>query len=214
MQPSEKPAFYELLSDALGYYGKPASEFTLQVWWQACQKFSFEQITKALTAHATDAERGQFAPKVADVIRILEGTKTDRSLLAWGKVLEAIGAVGAYQDVCFDDPAIHASIADCGGWVKICRSDMAEIGYLQHRFCQSHQAYTGRGEFEYPRVLAGDRSPDGDYLKRGLPVPKPVLVGNAERAKLVYLHGGSGTNQITFQNPSDVLVIGHMKDAA
>ena len=49
----------------------------------------------------------------------LDGTVTDRAALAWGKVLEAMSSVGAYSDVVFDDPAIHAAIEDCGGWVKI-----------------------------------------------------------------------------------------------
>ena len=47
MNPSDKAAFVSLVTDALAYYGKPVSTFTLQVWWQACQKFDLEQVTKA-----------------------------------------------------------------------------------------------------------------------------------------------------------------------
>lgn len=94
MNPSDKPALVAMVTDALAYYGKPVSTFTLQVWVQACSPFSIEQVSKALTAHATDAERGQFAPKVADIVRILSGTATDRAALAWGKCLEAMGSVG------------------------------------------------------------------------------------------------------------------------
>lgn len=213
MRPSDKPDFYGLISDVLGYYGKSASDFTLQVWWQACQNFEMEQVSKALSAHAADAEHGQFAPKVADLVRILQGTNTDRALLAWGKVLEAISAVGAYQDVVFDDPAIHASISDCGGWTKICRGDMAELSYVQHRFCQSHKAYTSRGEFDYPRILNGDRSPDAEYIKFGRPIPKPALVGDKEKAKAVYQLGGTGSNKISFQ-PLEVLSIPMNREVA
>jgi hypothetical protein len=190
MHTSQKMRFSALLTDVMAYYGKDCSSFMLDLWWDACQNFEYEQVAKALNAHAKDAERGMFAPKVADMVRILAGTHTDRATLAWGKVLSAISSVGAYPDVVFDDPAIHASIADCGGWMKICRSDMAEISYLQHRFCQSHKAYAGRGDFEYPKVLNGDRSPDSEYAKRGLPPPKPILVGDKELAKQVYLMGG------------------------
>lgn len=213
MQASDKPNFYGLIADVLGYYGKSASDFTLQVWWSACQNFEMEQVSKALSAHAADPDHGQFAPKVADLVRILQGTNTDRAMLAWGKVMEAMSAVGAYQDVVFDDPAIHASIADCGGWTKICRSDMAEIGYLQHRFCQSHKAYMGRGAFDYPRVMNGDRSPDSEYLKRGLPLPTPAMVGDKERAKQVYTNGGSGSTKISFQ-PLEVLALPKYSEAA
>ena len=192
MNQSEKQAFGKMVTDVMAYYSKDASEFTLNIWWQALQAFEMDQVGKALTAHATDAERGVYAPKVADMVRVLSGTMTDRAMLAWGKVHEAMGSVGAYSDVVFDDPAIHASIEDCGGWVKMCRSQVEELSYLQHRFCASHKAYTGRGEFEYQRRLIGDRSPDHDYTTRGIPLPKPAIVGDIDKARLVYRGGNVG----------------------
>jgi hypothetical protein len=207
MQHTDKPAFKDLITDVMAYYGKDCSAFVLTLWWDACQGVTLEQVQKALNAHAMDAERGVFAPKVADIVRTLQGTSTDRATLAWGKVLSAISAVGAYQDVVFDDPAIHAAITDCGGWQKVCRGEMAELSYLQHRFCQSHKAYVERGDFEYPRCLTGDRSPDSEYLKYGRKPPKPVLVGNPEKAAAVYQSGGSGGPQITFKSPIDVLAL-------
>ncbi len=206
MRPEDKPALYALVADALGYYRQNASEFTLQVWWQACQGVSLEEVTKAMTAHAMDPDRGQFAPKVADIIRQLGGTTTDRAQLAWGKALNAASSVGAYSDVVFDDPAIHAAIEDLGGWPKFCRSETKDLSYLQHRFCECHKAYTGRGQFEYPRALMGDRSPDAMFAKRGLPPPKPALIGNPDEAKAVYQGGGVGhKTAITFKHVADAL---------
>lgn len=192
MNPTDQPAFTKLVTDVHAYYRQPVSEFTLSVWAQSCQTFSLEQMQKAFTRHATDPDRGQFCPKVADIIRILQGTHTDRAALAWGKALEAMSAVGAYTDVIFDDPAIHAVIQDLGGWVKVCRTENKELSFLQHRFCEGHRAYTGRGTFEYPRKLTGDRSPDDMYESRGLPVPRPALIGDPERAKQVFQGGGMG----------------------
>jgi hypothetical protein len=209
MAPTDKSELFALVSDVLGYYRQPVSEFTLAVWWQACQPFTVEQVSKALTAHATDPERGQFAPKVADMVRILSGTHTDRALLAWGKAHEAMSTVGAYTDVVFDDPAIHAVIEDCGGWPKVCRTEISELGYLQKRFCDGHKAYTGRGAFDYPRRLMGDRSPDHEYEKKGLPLPKPAIVGDAARALTVYEGGNvAGKTAITFAHIG-TLAIGH-----
>lgn len=194
MQATDKAALTELVSQVLAYYRQPVSEFTLSVWWSACQPYSLEQIRKAMTAHATNPDGGQFAPKVADLVRILEGTHTDRAMLAWGKVHEAMSAVGAYQDVVFDDPAIHAVVEDLGGWPKLCRTEIKELGYVQTRFCNGHKAYTGRGEFAYPRRLAGDRSPDDAYEAKGIPLPKPALVGDRDLAMAVY-QGGSSTGK-------------------
>ena len=215
MSPTENEKLMKLVSDVMAYYRQPVSEFLLTVWSNACQPFALEQVQKALTAHVTDAEHGQFAPKIADLVRILSGTHTDRAALAWGKTLEAMGRVGAYTDVCFDDPAIHAAIEDCGGWVKVCRTETAELSYLQHRFCQSHKAYTGRGTFEYQRQLKGDRSPDADYLKKGLSVPKPALIGDTDRAKLVYQGGNvSGKTAITFTPLDQLVQIAEQRKAA
>lgn len=201
MQHTEKPALFKLVGDVMAYYRQPVSEFLLTVWWNACQPFTLEQVNKALTAHVTDAEHGQFAPKIADMVRILSGTHTDRAALAWGKTLGAMGSVGAYSDVVFDDPAIHAAVEDCGGWVKMCRTEMKELSFLQHRFCQSHKAYTGRGTFDYQRRLVGDRSPDLDYEKKGLALPRPALVGDPEKARAVYSGGSAAAKtRITFSS--------------
>lgn len=199
----------KLVTDVHAYYRQPVSEFTLGVWAQALLPFSFEQIQKAMNAHATDPDRGHFCPKVADVIRILQGTHTDRASLAWGKALEAMNAVGAYTDVVFDDPAIHAAIEDCGGWPKVCRTEAKELSYLQHRFCESHRAYAQRGQFEYPRRLGGDRSPDHEYEKKGIPPPRPALVGDPAKAQGVYQGGSSGKTAITYAPMHSVAALLH-----
>lgn len=200
MKPSDRAVFAQLITDVLAYYRQDASRFVLDLWWGACQGFDLEQIRAAIQRHCTDPERGQFSPKVADLARVLQGTTTDRAALAWGKCLEAMGTVGAYTDVVFDDPAIHAVVEDLGGWPKLCRTELKELGYVQHRFCESHRAYIGRGKFDYPRRLMGDRSPDSEYAKSGLPLPRPALVGDVDRAKQVYRQGSAaGKTAISFQ---------------
>lgn len=198
MRANELVNFKDMLTDVMAYYGKDCSKFTLEVWWQALSSFDFEQVARALQKHATDPERGQFAPKVADMVRALQGTSTDRAAMAWGKVYEAMGSVGAYSDVVFDDPAIHAVIEDLGGWPKVCRTEIAELSYLQHRFQEAHRVYTSRGDFEFQRRLTGDRSPDHEYERYGRELPRPYLIGDREKAKEVLRLGNvAGKVQIT-----------------
>lgn len=212
MHESEKQEFGQLLTNVMAYYGKDASDFLLDAWWSSCQGVSFEEVRKAINTHIRNSE---YAPKVSDVVKALHGTTTDRATIAWGKVLGAMGSVGAYTDVVFDDAAIHAAIVDCGGWTKICRGDLKELSYLQHRFCQAHKTYTERGDFEYPRQLGGDRSSDSEYLKYGRPLPKPALVGDPVRAAQVMRDGGTGGPAITFRAPSDVLaLVSNKREAA
>ena len=198
MQNHDLSQFRQLLTDVMAYYGKDCSKFMLSVWWQALNAFDLEQVQSSLQRHATDAERGQFAPKVADIVRLLQGTTTDRAAMAWGKVHEAMSSVGAYTDVVFDDPAIHAVIEDLGGWPKVCRNDIAELSYLQHRFQEGYRAYVERGQFDYPRSLRGDRSSDHEYTSRGIALPRPALVGDRNKAILVLKNGSAtGKTQIT-----------------
>jgi len=200
MKHDDKPKFKTLLTDVLSFYKQDVSVFALSVWWQACEGFDFEQVAKAMTAHAMDPDRGQFAPKPADIVRQLAGTRTDKAMLAWGKAFDAASRVGAYTDVVFDDPAIHATIEDLGGWPKFCRTETSELSYLQHRFSESYRAYVGREAFDFPRRLTGDRSPDEVYAKRGLPAPKPAVIGDIESARQVYRIGSAtGKTSVMFQ---------------
>lgn len=171
---------------------KPLSEGALLLWWQRMARFELAQVQRALDRHSQDAERGRFMPQPADLIRFLEGSATDKAALAWGKAIDAASRVGAYTDVVFDDAAIHAAVEDLGGWPKFCRSEAKDLSYLQHRFCQSYTAYADRGAFDYPRRLGGDRSSDEMYQRRGLPPPKPAIVGDLSKARQVYAGGAEG----------------------
>lgn len=201
MQPNEKKPFGALIAGVYAYHRVSITPEVIEVFWRACQRWSLEQVTKAVNVLTADPEAGRFPPKIGDITRVLEGTHTDRSMIAWGKVLEAMSSIGAYSDVIFDDPAIHASVLDMGNWPKLCRTPTAELGYVQTAFCKAHRAYTGRGTFDYPRLLSGERDPDSAYEAKGLPAPKPALVGDPRGCSAVYERGGAtGKTAITFKS--------------
>lgn len=185
MNQDDRMPFGELLTAAMAFYRQDVSAFALDVWWQACQPFSLEQVRKALTGHAMDPERGQFPPKPADIVRLLHGTQTDRSLLAWGQVLQAIQHCGAYGSPDFQDPATVAAIVDIGGWVAVCQTSIDELPHLQRRFCASHRAYTSRPEaIEATRLVGLHEQTNG--LRGLLTGSERVLIGRQpERLKVV-----------------------------
>lgn len=199
MNQCDASAFAELITDVLAFYGQKVSQFGLSVWWEACRPFEYEAVRRALSRHAMDPERGQFSPKPADLVRQMKGTPSDRAAKAWSLVMDAASRVGAYTDVVFDDQIIHAVVEDMGGWVQLCRSDIARISYQQHRFHEAYSAYCNRGDLvEWPRKLRGDRSPDDVYLSRGLPPPKPALIGDQARARWVLANGVDACKRVTF----------------
>lgn len=212
MKANEKRQFMELMTDAMAFYRQDVSTFALSVWWQACERYELEQVAKALTSHAMDPERGQFPPKPADLVRVLQGTQTDRSLIAWGKALDAMQRVGAYQSVCFDDPAIHAAIEDMGGWPKLCRSTSDELPHVQRVFCQTYRAYSGRGDFSYPARLVGVH--EAENALAGQRTAPPTLIGSPEKAKQI-ASGGSMLPKTQITHVTDSMPIKRIgKEAA
>lgn len=171
--------FQRLMTDALAFYGKDVSEFAMSVWWAACKDFDLEQVRKALTAHAMDPDSGQFAPKPADLVRVLQGTKTDRSLLAWSRVYRAMSDVGAYASPDFGDSAIHAAITDMGGWPNLCHTSINELPFTQRRFCDLYRAHANRGAEDVPllgmHAQAAIGVSNAEYLIRiGQHMPNPM----------------------------------------
>lgn len=205
MTENDRDAFAALLADVHKYYRQPISDFLMDVWWEGCQPFTLQQVSRACSRHARDPDRGRFCPGIADIERILSGTPSERALVAWGKVHEAMARVGAYQDVVFYEGVIHAVIQDMGGWPKLARSETADLSYTQHRFVELHKALSVRGFDGYPRVLMGDRDKDDDYARRGLPPPTPVLVGDPKECARVWEGGGDARVMITHVKSSAAL---------
>jgi Domain of unknown function (DUF6475) len=186
MRASDKTYFQALLTDAMAFYRQDLSTFALSVWWAACESFDLEQVRKALTAHAMDPEHGRFAPKPADVVRILQGTHTDRSLMAWAKLHRAIGRVGSWKSIVFDDPAIHAAVEDLGGWLALCSGTSDDLPFLQKRFCDAHKAYIKRPGHPYPpRIVGVFEATNGFACDDDV-----VLIGEREACLRVLAGGG------------------------
>lgn len=196
---TDREKLAEVLAGVHDFYGKELSEFAMGVWLETCKAFDVEQVTKALSAHLMDPEHGQFMPRPADIVRQLQGTQTDRSLIAWGKVLDAAQRVGAYTSVAFDDGVIHAVIEDMGGWPKVCRTPHDELSYTQKRFCDSYRAYARRTEVGYPGKLRGEHELTNAIAFKGkAPQVRPTLIGNPGLAMRVIETGSEAPKtQIT-----------------
>jgi len=137
----DRKAFSALLADVLGFYGRPVTPFGVGVWWQACLPFELAAVRAAMTAHATDPDRGHFAPMPADVIRHLRGTSTEAAVSAWSRLLDEVRRVGSYGRPEIDAESRKA-LDDVGGWGAICRAQEGELPFLAKRFADSFGAHT------------------------------------------------------------------------
>lgn len=191
MQPSDKGPFAELLANVMSYYNRESSPFLLGVFWDALRRHEFEDVQRAFNLHAQDPDRGQFAPKVADLTRLLEGSTTTQGMRAWVKVAMAMRSVGAYRSVTFDDPLIHVVIAEMGGWIPLCRGMDEEMPFKARDFERRYASYRLRRELPaYTPRLIGENEAENKLNGRKYEV-QPVLVGDPRRAQQVLERGSN-----------------------
>jgi hypothetical protein len=188
-------AFRTLLAGVFALYGKDLPELVLSVWWQAMRPYDFEAVKDALNRHAVNPDNGQFLPKPADVVRLIEGGSQDAALQAWAKVDMAMRRVGNYVSVAFDDPIIHRALQDMGGWIDLGLKTEDEWPFVRNHFTSLYRGYRARMvPVDYPRYLPGII--DAENGPRGFEREKPVLIGDPARARQV-LDGGSDRPALT-----------------
>jgi len=197
MQTDDFQKFHDGIVGVMGFYGKTVSAFALDVWWTALKGHDLVAIVDAFNRHLANPDTGQFPPKPADIIRMLQGSTQDSALRAWAKVDSAVRRIGTYCDVVFDDPLIHRVIHDMGGWIGLGTKDESEWPFVAKEFENRYRGFKARSEIpEYPAKLIGIATAHNE--KKGFPVEAPMLVGNEALAKRV-LSGGSDKPAIGFK---------------
>lgn len=193
----DRTAFFELIAEVYAFYGKDFSVFSGNVWWSAMEAYDFAAVSEALSRHAANPDNGQFMPKPADVIRMLEGSTQDSALAAWAKVDAAVRVVGPHRSVCFDDAVIHRVVYEMGGWVLIGGKDDKEWPFVRNEFVTRYRGYRGRRQLpDYPPVMIGIA--EASNSKEGFATDEPMLLGQPQAAQRVRL-GGSATPLLGIQ---------------
>jgi len=196
MRESDFESFSQMISAVCALYGKPASSHMIAIWWGALREYDLQGVRHAFDRHVKNPDSGQFMPKPADVIRMVQGSTQDAALVAWSKVDKAVRHVGPYATVAFDDPVIHAVIQDMGGWVQVGSKTDKDWPFIAKEFETRYRGYRLQGSAgEYPPSLAGIA--ESQNSQTGFRSPPPVLIGDQERA-LSVIAGGSVAPKIGF----------------
>ena len=200
MNDNNRVEFQEVWTATYAMYRQRVSDSMLDLAFGALAPYSIEDVRKGITAHIRNPDTGQFPPKPADVIKHVSGNSQSAGGEAWAKVDRAIRCVGNYRSVVFDDPKIHAAIERLGGWQKVSMTDEKEYPFLRNNFQKLYQGFTVQPPESFPRKLIGTCEHENSQhsgFKRGRPQDEPVMIGNPERARLVYQGGGDlGVAQI------------------
>jgi hypothetical protein len=182
---NRKQDFFNLIADVYAFYRQDFSKFAGGVWWQAMQPYDFEAVADALNRHCVNPDSGQFLPKPADIVKMLQGSTMDSALVAWAKVDRGVRSVGTYRSVVFDDPVIHRVVSEMGGWIQLGQKNEDEWPFVRNEFVNRYRGYRGRSQVpEYPPVLVGIS--EAQNSKNNLAhTEAPMLIGEKDQAAKV-----------------------------
>ena len=185
MKSNDYQDFQVLWTSVCDVYGKTPSDAAIGMNFRALAKYPLAQVRRALDGHLSDPDSGRFMPKPADLIRHIDGDPQGQALQAWSKVEQAIGRVGPWQTVVFDDPVVMATIEDMGGWIELCKVTDKELPFRRNEFTKRYQGYQMRAPDHYPNRCIGMAEAANARLENA-PKTDPVLIGDHQRCRQLY----------------------------
>jgi hypothetical protein len=189
---SDYDNFVDIMQLVSEQYGKKPSDGLIALYWQGLKSYDFSAVREAIGKHLSNTDTGQFMPKIADIIRMMQGTSLDSALSAWAKVDRAIRQVGPYESVVFDDAIIHKVLHDMGGWLSLGTKTEDDWPFVAKEFENRYRGFKSRNErIEYPAKLIGLY--EAQNSKEGRKVAPPMLIGDASKAREVLQLGSSGS---------------------
>lgn len=187
---TDKADFRDIMMATMDVYSKDVSKEVLRLWFAALEPYSLAEVRAGFSRYIKSTESGSFPPKPADIIRMIEGSSSDRGMIAWATVHEAIVRVGSYRSVCFDDPIIHLCIEAMGGWVTLCGMSTEDMPFRAADFAKRYRGYAERGApADFPAYLVGiSEASNGMH---GFKCDPPAMVGDQAKAALVMEKGSA-----------------------
>lgn len=156
-------------------FGRKVTEATLSAYTIGLGGLTPQQV-EAATGKALRSCK--FMPTPAELRELAGELKlTDRAEIAWACFERAVTQHGGYRSVCFDDPAINATVQSLGGWSACCEMPAHEFdSFLRPKFLKAYEANAraGRGcgamagMFARENSLGGYGAPNVILIATGL----------------------------------------------
>ncbi|MES2218944.1 MAG: hypothetical protein V4501_11100, partial [Pseudomonadota bacterium] len=119
MRKEDENKFGQLMSTIAAHYKSELSVLIIDMYWESLKQYTYEEVRDATFTHLKDVEKGQFMPKIADLIGIIQTSKGTDSKTAWLEVMNEIRRVGSYSAPNVPERSLEA-IRRIGGWRNIC----------------------------------------------------------------------------------------------
>ena len=201
MQRQDAESFRQILAATYTLYGKELTAPALSLWFECLKRYELRVISAALSAHCTNPDNGQFLPRPADVVKMIDGGSDDAALIAWHKVDRALRTVGPYVTVVFDDPLIHHAVEALGGWIKMGHMTDDDWKFQRGPFVTLYRGARQRpGAVRHPSKLIGIAESENGPRHGSA----PRFIGNQEACRLVYETGGT-IDRPQFQRIGDLV---------
>lgn len=197
MDEKDKSKFFEMMVGIGEYYKSGLSKAVLMIYYNGLKRYTVDEIGGALERFVSNTENGQFMPKIADIVKFIDGSADDKAMRAWTKLEKSAAQIGRNRSVCFDDPIIMKVAGEMGGWSFFCDMNEKNEPFIAKEFMSRYRNALNGGEVtDYPKIFIGVA--DADNLRNGfIDEVLPTLIGDEHRAKLVY-EGGAGQQTIGF----------------
>jgi hypothetical protein len=187
MKQNDEQKFCAALMAVAAVHRVELSQQVMRLYWSALEQYEVEEVMHALTVLMRDPDCGQWMPKPADVVRVIDGGKASKSALAWERVDKAMRCAGGNSSVVFDDPIIHAALSTLGQWPELCATATDELHFLRQRFEKAYQAMCLSPPKGWPKKLIGRY--EAYNAPRGLATEQPIPIGDVGKCREVYRAG-------------------------
>jgi hypothetical protein len=195
--------FVDIMQVVSEQYGKKPSDSLVALYWIGLKNYDWPAVRDAIGRHLGNTENGQFMPKIADIVKMMEGSAHDAAMAAWSKVDKTVRVIGTNDTVVFDDPLIHRVLHDMGGWLMLESKTDHEWPFVAKEFENRYRGLKAAGrEVEYPAKLLGRF--EATNTEQNRKIAPAVLIGNKGAAMLVLENGAKGSALLEFSSVNTV----------
>ena len=150
MEKTDLSAFSKMMALTAEQYGKPMSPELIRFYFDGLAHLPLATVRAALNARVRNTDVGQFMPKIADLIRAVQGNTEDAAYAALAAVQRDFSGASC------TDPIALAVVRDMGGWRSLGQRDSEEWqSFGSKDFVKRYRIYAARGDANAPGYLPG-----------------------------------------------------------
>lgn len=175
----DKMSFSKMMLGLGELYDKQITEFVADMYYDILKNYDYPQVEVAIKK-VIATHKYNTLPKPADILEYLEGSPSDKSLIAWLKAKEAVSKGGYVASIEFDDPIISHCLESLGGWQWFCDVPIDELPFVEKRFRDLYNTLRKR-DIALPIKLVGfieNKNSERGFMDK---IPEPVKIGFKEK---------------------------------